>query len=63
MGWQKGKQIGLSSHRKLNIVLSERDELIVRKETTDREKSRIEIEVHEERARKTDLQVLAFPSH
>lgn len=39
-------------------MLSERDELIVRKETTDREKSRIEIEVHEERARKTDLQVL-----
>jgi hypothetical protein len=42
--------------RKLNVVLSERDELIVRKETTDREKMRIEMEVHEERARKTDLQ-------
>ena len=37
-------------------MLSERDELIVRKDATDREKMRIEAEVHDERARKTDLQ-------
>uniref|UniRef100_A0A183CGP0 Paramyosin n=1 Tax=Globodera pallida TaxID=36090 RepID=A0A183CGP0_GLOPA len=47
----------LMSEKKLNIVLSERDELIVRKEQMEREKQHVEVEVQEERARKTELQM------
>ena len=43
--------------RKLNIIASERDELLIRKEAIDREKSRIEAEVQEERSRKGEYQV------
>ncbi|CAK5015482.1 unnamed protein product [Meloidogyne enterolobii] len=47
----------LMSERKLNIIASERDELLIRKEAIDREKSRIEAEVQEERSRKGEYQV------
>ncbi|KAL3117013.1 hypothetical protein niasHT_002972 [Heterodera trifolii] len=47
----------LMSEKKLNIVLSERDELVVRREQMERDKQRVEAEVQEERARKTELQM------
>lgn len=46
----------LMAEKKLNVVLAEKDELLIRREHLDQEKQKLDMDVHDQRSQKAELQ-------